>query len=222
MNSERSFTSMCFVQDDRLLRVSSLRCVPPRKTGIRIALAGVLLGALSHVACRQDMHDQPKYKAQRESDFYADGRSVRPQIPGTVARGQLRDDELMYTGKINGELSTLLPMPLTREMLERGRNRYNIFCTPCHDRLGTGQGMIVRRGLRQPPSFHIDRLREVPAGHFFDVMTNGFGAMYDYAARIDPRDRWAIVAYIRALQLSRQVKAADVPPEILRNLQKGK
>jgi hypothetical protein len=171
------------------------------------------------VGCRQDMHDQPKYKGQRESQFYADGRSVRPQIPGTVARGQLRDDDLFYTGKVQGALSRELPVPLTRELLERGRERYNIFCTPCHDRAGTGQGMIVRRGFRQPPSLHIDRLRDIPAGHFFDVMTNGLGAMSDYAARINPADRWAIVAYIRALQLSRQAKVSDVPPEVLRDLQ---
>ncbi len=174
-------------------------------------------------ACRQDMHDQPKYKPLRGSDFFDDGRSARPFVEGTVARGHLHTDEHFYTGKVKGELVTTLPFPATKEVLERGHERYNIYCSPCHDRVGTGRGMIVQRGFRQPPSFHIDRLRQAPVGHFFDVMTNGFGTMYSYADRIPPKDRWAIVAYIRALQLSQNATLDDVPAEERRKLlERGK
>jgi cytochrome c553 len=134
-------------------------------------------------------------------------------VPGTVARGQLRIDEGFYTGKVNGVELDAFPMPVTRDVLERGRERYNIYCTPCHDRLGEGRGMIVQRGFPPPPSYHIDRLRQAPVGHFYDVMTNGYGTMYSYASRISPEDRWAIAAYIRALQLSQQIKVADLPEE---------
>jgi hypothetical protein len=159
------------------------------------------------------MHDQPRYEPLEGSPFFADSRSARPFVEGTIARGQLRDDEHFFTGKLNGELANALPFPATLDVLKRGQERYNIFCTPCHDRVGTGQGMIVQRGFRRPPSFHIDRLREAPAGHFFDVITNGFGTMYSYADRIAPSDRWAIVAYIRALQLSQNATLSDVPAE---------
>lgn len=172
-------------------------------------LAALVLGA----GCRQDMHDQPKYKGFRPSDFFADGRSVRPLVPGTVARGHLNDDALLYTGKIGENFSPEFPFPVTRAVLERGQERYNIFCSPCHDRVGTGQGMIVQRGYKQPPSFHQDRLRQQPPGYFFHVIGNGFGVMPDYAAQIPVRDRCAIVAYIRALQLSQHVPAAELPPE---------
>ena len=167
----------------------------------------VLLAA----GCRQDMHDQPRYEAFEASDFFEDGRASRPLVEGTVAQGQLRLDEHLYTGKINGELAVALPMPLTRQLLERGQERFNIYCSPCHDRAGSGQGIVVRRGFRRPSSFHIDRLREAPIGYFFEVMTNGFGAMLDYAVQVTPHDRWAIAAYVRALQLSQYATLDDVP-----------
>jgi hypothetical protein len=165
------------------------------------------------------MHDQPRYKPLAESDFFEDGRASRPQVPGTVARGQLHTEAHLYTGKINGELATTLPFPVTRAILERGRERYDIYCTPCHDRVGSGQGMIVRRGFRRPPSLHIDRLRQVPVGHFFEVMSHGFGAMLDYAAQLTPEDRWAVAAYMRALQLSQYATRADVPADVQPQLQ---
>jgi len=174
-----------------------------------LALAGVLLSA----ACRLDMHDQPKYTPLRGSDFFADGRAARPLVEGTVARGLLNDDELLNTGKVNGQLATEFPFPVTAEVVARGRERYDIFCSPCHDRTGRGNGMIVRRGYRQPPTYHQDRLRQAPPGHFVDVMTNGFGAMPDYRAQVPPADRWAIVAYIRALQLSANATLMEVPEE---------
>jgi hypothetical protein len=169
--------------------------------------------------CRQDMHDQPRYEPLEASAFFEDGRASRPSIPGTVARGQLRTDTHLYAGKVNGELADTLPFPVTRALLERGRERYDIYCVPCHDRTGNGQGIVVHRGFRRPPSFHIDRLREAPIGHFFDVMSNGFGAMMDYAAQVTPQDRWAIATYIRALQLSQHATLADVPPEKRQQLQ---
>ncbi len=162
-------------------------------------------------ACRLDMHDQPRGKPLRMSDFFEDGRTERPLIPGTVARGQLRDDTYFYTGMIGNAAGDAFPFPMTADVLARGRERFNIYCAPCHSRLGDGNGMIVQRGYRRPPSFHIDRLRNAPVGHFFDVITNGFGAMPDYAAQIPPRDRWAIIGYIRALQLS-QAGSPDMVP----------
>lgn len=168
--------------------------------------------------CRLDMHTQPKYKPYQESSFFSDGRSERPVVPGTVARGHLHVDELLYTGKINGVAADTFPFPITRQDLERGRDRYNIYCTPCHDSTGSGRGMIVERGFPPPPSYHIERLRQAPVGHFFDVMTNGYGTMYSYADRVGVEDRWRIAAYIRALQLSRQATMDDVPPEVRRQL----
>jgi mono/diheme cytochrome c family protein len=158
------------------------------------------------------MHNQPKFIPLRESGFYSDHRSARPVVEGTVARGHLDDDELLNLGKVNGQDATEFPWPVTSEMIARGRERYDIFCAPCHDRTGSGGGMIVRRGYRRPPSYHIDRLRQAPVGHFFDVMTNGFGAMPDYRAQVTASDRWAIVAYIRALQASQHATLDDVPP----------
>ena len=168
--------------------------------------------ALMITGCRQDMHDQPKYIPLRQSAFFNDARSARPVVDGTVARGQLHDDELMYTGKVRGEDATLFPMRVDAPVMARGQERFNIYCAPCHGRTGQGDGMVVRRGYRRPPSMHQDRLRSAPVGHFFDVMTNGFGAMPDYAAQIKVEDRWAIIAYIRALQLSGHATLADVPP----------
>jgi mono/diheme cytochrome c family protein len=178
--------------------------------------ATLLLGA-----CRQDMHNQPKFIPMRESGFYADARSARPLVEGTVARGQLNDDDLLYTGKVDGRDTTEFPYPVTAEVLARGRERFDIFCSPCHGRTGDGEGMVVKRGYRQPPSFHIDRLRQSPVGHFFDVMTNGFGAMSDYRAQVPARDRWAIAAYIRALQASANATLDDVPPDVRNRLAPG-
>ncbi|MBP7571162.1 MAG: cytochrome c [Acidobacteria bacterium] len=158
------------------------------------------------------MHDQPKYTPLRQSDFFADGRAARPLVEGTVARGLLNEDELLISGKTDGKLATEFPFPVTAEVVARGRERYDVFCSPCHDRTGAGNGMIVRRGYRAPPSFHQDRLRQAPPGHFVDVMTNGFGAMPDYRSQVPPRDRWAITAYIRALQLSANATLSEVPP----------
>lgn len=178
--------------------------------------------------CRQDMHDQPKYTPFRPSEFFADGRSERPLVEGTVARRDLRADPAQSDGDSSGgralqpdetsaaqtdlAKATTLPFPLTKEVLDRGQERFNISCAPCHSRGGDGDGMVAQRGFRHPPSYHIDRLREAPLGHFYDVMTNGFGAMPSYADQVAPRDRWAIAAYIRALQLSRNATLADVPP----------
>ena len=148
----------------------------------------------------------------RQSTFFADERSARPLVAGTVARGQLREDTLLYTGKVDGADATVFPFPIDERALRRGQERFDIFCAPCHARTGEGDGMVVRRGYRRPPSYHDDRLRSAPVGHFFDVITNGFGAMPDYAAQITAEDRWAIAAYIRALQLSAHASLDDVPP----------
>ena len=176
-------------------------------------LTAVTLLALSIAACRRDMHDQPKYIPLRESTFFTDQRSARSFVPGTVARGQLREDALLYTGKVNGADATVFPFAVDNRRMTRGRERFDIYCSPCHGRTGEGDGMIVRRGYRRPPTFHQDRLRESPVGHYFDVITNGFGAMPEYATQINAEDRWAIVAYIRALQVSANARLADVPAD---------
>ncbi len=157
------------------------------------------------------MQDQPKYVPLRESDFFGDSRSARPLVADTVARGELRDDDHLYTGMVGGKPAETFPFPVTRQVLERGRQRYDIYCSPCHDNAGYGNGMVVQRGFRRPPSYHIDRLRNAPPGYFYDVISNGLGAMYSYASRIRPEDRWAIIAYIRALQLSQNARVEDVP-----------
>jgi Cytochrome C oxidase, cbb3-type, subunit III len=170
-----------------------------------------LIGVLLLAGCRQDMHDQPRFKPLAKSDFYADLRSARTPVEGTVARGQLHEDSYLYTGKIGNNPGDYMPFPVTEEVLLRGRERFDIYCSPCHSRLGDGRGMIVQRGFRAPPSYHTERLRNAPLGYFFDVMTQGFGAMPEYASQIPARDRWAIVAYIRALQLSQHATSSDVP-----------
>lgn len=231
-----------------------------------VALAAVcclLLGS----ACRQDMHDQPRYEYYERTNFFKDNISSRPLVEGTVPRGYLREDAHLYTGKtgnagvttatgnnaggsavpgagLGGDTATAnsptansgqqsmpssatgdagtdvesFPFPITQDVLERGRERYQIFCSMCHGATGAGNGMVVRRGYRQPPSYHTDQLREAPVGHFFDVITNGWGSMPNYAAQIPARDRWAIVAYIRALQLSEQGNISEVPPAELEKL----
>jgi mono/diheme cytochrome c family protein len=161
--------------------------------------------------CRQDMHDQPKYIPMRESAFFSDAQSARPLVAGTVARGHLNDDALLYTGKQGNVDATVFPFAVTEQVMARGQERFNIYCSPCHGRTGLGDGMVVRRGYRRPPSFADDRLMQAPVGHFFDVITNGFGAMPDYAAQVPAADRWAIAAYIRALQLSAHATLTDVP-----------
>jgi len=176
-----------------------------------VSLWQILLLCVSAAGCRQDMHDQPKYIPFRQSTFFADQRSARPLVAGTVARGQLRDDPLLFTGKVNGADATIFPFPIDEKVMARGQQRFNIYCSPCHGRTGQGDGMVVRRGYRRPPTYHQDRLRDAAVGHFFDVMTNGFGAMPDYAAQVSPPDRWAIAAYIRALQLSEHARVDDVP-----------
>src|SRR5215207_1165154 len=159
------------------------------------------------------MHDAPSYDPLQGTNFFANGAASRPLVANTVARGQLRADEHLYTGKINGQVANEFPMPVTKQVLDRGQERFNVFCSPCHGRTGSGNGMVVQRGFRQPPSYHEDRLVNAPVGYFFDVMTNGFGAMQDYAAQVPVADRWAIAAYIRALQFSRRGSANEVPAD---------
>jgi mono/diheme cytochrome c family protein len=159
------------------------------------------------------MHDQPKLKPLARSEFYADHRASRPQVEGTIARGQLVDDSPFYTGKVEGQLTHELPVELTPALLATGRARFETFCAPCHGRTGEGNGMVVQRGFKKPNSFHIERIRQMPIGHFFDAMTNGFGAMADYRAQVPVADRWAIAAYVRALQLSQNARLSDVPAE---------
>jgi len=158
------------------------------------------------------MHDNPRHEPLEASRVFADRSSSRPFVDGTVPRGHLNDDEFLHTGKVNGQPVAEFPFAITRKELDRGQDRYNVFCAPCHSRIGDGRGMVVQRGFqRVPPSFHIDRLRTAPHGYFFDVMTNGFGVMPDYRAQLTPEDRWAVVAYIRALQLSQNATMEDVP-----------
>jgi hypothetical protein len=218
----------------------------------------VLSFGLLSAGCVQDMANQPKYIPLRPSAFFDDGKSARPLPTGTVARGELRADPLLYTGRsrranetgpgegsliegntipprINPPLpaapkpggrvvpgySNEFPFPITREVLDRGQERFDVYCSVCHGRLGMGNGMVVQRGYRRPPSYHIDRLRQAPVGYLFDVISNGFGAMPDYADQVSPRDRWAVIAYIRALQLSQNATLADVPPDEQRELMRG-
>ncbi len=179
-----------------------------------IVLRGILFGCFVLAAgCRQDMHDQPKFRPYRANPFFADGRSARPLVEGTVARGNLQEDEHLYKGRENGEVAKTFPFPITQEVLLHGQERFNIYCSPCHGQLGDGEGAVVQRGLKHPPSFHIDRLREAPVGYFFSVESNGFGVMFDYADRVPVKDRWAIIAYIRALQLSQHATLEDVPAD---------
>jgi mono/diheme cytochrome c family protein len=179
-----------------------------------IAFAALFAASLLAGCARLDMQDQPKYRPQRPSDFFADGRSERQPVEGTIARGALQDDTAFYEGKdAAGKDIEEFPIAVNKTVIERGQNRYDIYCAPCHGRIGNGLGMIVRRGFKQPPSYHIDRLRNAPVGHFYDVVSNGYGAMLNYAAQVQPRDRWAIIAYIRALQYSENANINDLPAE---------
>lgn len=192
-----------------------------------------LLALVPLVACRQDMQDQPKYLAYRGSEIFADSLSSRVLVEGTVPRGFLRADPAVFLGKSavaaapstsnpkdtaakapgTSAMATSFPFVITKEIIDRGEERYNIYCSPCHGVLGDGNGMVAKRGFRNPPSYHIDRLRQAPAGYFVDVMTNGFGVMPDYAAQVPVHERWAIAAYIRALQLTQSATVADVPQQ---------
>jgi mono/diheme cytochrome c family protein len=176
--------------------------------GLVIGLAG----------CRKDMYDQPKYEAYDPSASFADGTSSRQLVSGTVARGQLRADTLYYEGKTDGKDADVFPFPIDAELLEMGRERYTIFCSPCHGQQGNGKGMVVRRGFSPPPDLHAEYLRKIPVGHFYNVITHGYGAMYSYEARIPVKQRWAIAAYIRALQYSQDAQRSDLTAEELKKL----
>jgi len=178
------------------------------KSRIAISLCFVSIFA----ACRPDMTNQPKAKPLSPSNFFSNGTSARQPPAHAVARGEARDNAALYSGLTNGTYITQLPVELTPELLRRGRERYDAMCAECHDRTGSGNGMVVRRGFPQPPSFQVDRLRNAPIGHFYDVITNGYGVMYSYSTRVEPEDRWAIAAYIRALQLSHHAEPSDVDP----------
>jgi len=186
----------------------------PESRGI-IVLAAAL--GLFAAGCT-DMYDDARIKPLQESTFYADGQSSRPLVEGTVPRGAARSDEHFTTGKVNGRFVDAFPVEVTAELLDRGEDRFNVFCSPCHGRLGEGTGMIVRRGFPRPNSFHSDSVRSKPAGYYFDVITNGFGRMYSYAPSIPVEDRWAVVAYLRALQLSRRVEAGALTSAELEKL----
>jgi mono/diheme cytochrome c family protein len=200
---------------DAMMFRRTARSAVPTNSARGLVLGLLLLSGPAVAGCRQDMHDNPRYEALEESDFFADKRAMRPIPEGTVARGNLRDDDVFYTAKQNGELVTALPAQVTvdQALLDRGQQRYNIYCAPCHSPLGDGNGTVVQRGYKRPASYHDDRLRNMPIGYFYDVITNGFGQMPDYAAQVTPADRWAIAAYIRALQLSQGASVDDVPAD---------
>jgi mono/diheme cytochrome c family protein len=188
---------------------------------LRLKSFTLLVCSLALIACRQDMHDQPRYKPLAGTDFFGDGLSARPVVEGTVARGHLRIDKARYTGKAGDADVETFPIPITKADVLRGQERFNIYCSPCHSRIGDGNGMVVRRGFRQAASYHTEKLRSAAVGHFFDVITNGFGAMPSYASRVEPDDRWRIAAYIRALQLSESATIEDVPPDRRADLEKA-
>jgi hypothetical protein len=180
-------------------------------------LLGAALSAMALSGCdmalRQDMADQPKNRPLSPSEFFADGRSERPLVENTVPRGSLENDVYNVSKDYAG-----FPLPVDEKLLRRGEDRYKVFCTPCHGLQGDGNGMAAVRGMKRPPSYHIDRLRQAPNGYFYDVISNGFGVMYSYSERIAPRDRWAIIAYLRALQLSRNAKVSDLPESLREKL----
>ena len=179
----------------------------------RARALAVVLVSLALAGCRQDMHDAPRYEPLEASTFFANGQASRALVANTVPRGLLREDTHLNEGRVDGQLATTFPMAVTPAVMQRGQERFNVFCSPCHGRTGSGNGMVVQRGFRAPPSYHEERLRNAPVGYFFDVMTNGFGAMQDYASQVPVADRWAIAAYIRALQLSQRATLADVPAD---------
>ena len=210
-----------FVRRARLRRSGLARKADYTRARVWSGAICCTLALVALLGCRQDMHDQPRYEPFEKSTFFADGRSSRLQVPGTVARGQLQTDEHFYRGRQGEQLATAFPFPLTTAVLDRGGERFVIFCSPCHGRLGDGEGMVAQRGFRHPPSYHTERLRGEPVGHFFDVITNGLGAMSDFSDRINPRDRWAIVAYIRALQLSQHAALGKLPSGVLQEFERS-
>jgi mono/diheme cytochrome c family protein len=179
----------------------------------------IMVGWLT--ACRQDMRNDSRLKPLQETAFFADRNSSRPLVRGTIPRGGADQDEFYWTGQIAGHLVKGFPSPVTAEQLNRGRERYNIYCSVCHGITGKGDGMVVQRGFPPPPSLHEQRLRDAPEGHLFNVISNGYGAMYSYGSRVDPEDRWAIIAYIRALQISQNSGLANVPPGLRTELDQG-
>ena len=183
----------------------------PLATNRIFAIALAALAVLLFAGCRQQMAETGRIKPLEPSPAFEDQRSARPLVEGTVAREQLRADQAFYTGKVGNQEVSVFPLSLSLALVKQGREGFDIFCAPCHGRAGYGDGMVVRRGFPPPPSYHTDRLREAPVGHFFDVMTHGFGSMPDYVAQVTPEERWAIAAYIRALQLSQGAKVADLP-----------
>ncbi len=175
-------------------------------------LLALVAGVASLGGCRQDMHDQPKYKPFAATSFWPDGRASRPVVEGTVARGRLKTDTRLWKGRnADGSFIADFPVPVTKALLVRGQQRFNIYCTPCHGRAGDGEGMVVQRGFKHPPTYHSDKLRQQPNGYIFDVISNGFGSMPSYGSRIPMEDRWAIAAYVRVLQFSQNATIDDVP-----------
>ncbi len=193
--------------------VTEVRAVSTEDTEKMRVLPMLLLAVVVAAGCRQDMHDAPRYEAFEASATAGDNRASRIPPAGTVPRGWLREDEALHTGKVAGQPIEQFPFAIAHADLVRGRQRFTIFCTPCHGQLGDGNGMVVQRGLRQAASFHQDRLRQEKVGYFFDVITSGFGAMPDYATQIPVRDRWLIVAYVRTLQFSQHAAVNELPPD---------
>ncbi len=189
-----------------------------RTGSLRSAQLVLLASALALTGCQQRMGDAPYYQPLEQNELFADGRASRPLEPGTVSRGDLRDDDALYTGKLDGQLVEEFPISITEEVIARGHDRFNIYCAPCHSKLGDGNGMIVQRGIPSPPSFMDDRLTTAPVGHFYDVITNGYGRMYSLNQQLPVRDRWAIVSYVRVLQTAGRGTLADVPPAMREQL----
>lgn len=192
--------------------------IPSRVVALAVRVLAVSMLVIALAGCQQQMASQPYYKPQDASELFADGQAMRPLVAGTVFRGDLRENDALWTGKVNGQNVDKFPISITQEVLERGQQRYNIFCSPCHGRLGDGNGMVVQRGVSAPPSYTDDRLLTAPVGHFYDVISNGWGRMYSYD-HIPVRDRWAIIAYVKALQLSQKASIEDVPEEKRAELQ---
>jgi mono/diheme cytochrome c family protein len=187
----------------------------------RARAAWPLLALLCAAGCETNMYDQPRYDALDMSPFFGDAASARSRVAHTVARGELRADEALYYGTKDGRAVTAFPMPVTRELLARGAQRYAIYCVPCHGALGDGSGVVPQRGFERPPSYHVDRLRNAPVGYLFNVVSVGFGAMFGYAEDLRVEDRWAVIAYVRALQLSQHVEVASLPADARRKLEES-
>ena len=180
------------------------------------------LGAFALTACQRNMYDQPKFLPDQQNYYFPGEQVDRPPVAHTVPRGPLDDGSVFYTGKTGNVLAAVFPMPVTLDLVKHGQEAFDINCSACHGRDGYGEGMVVQRGFPQPPSFHSDRLRQAPVGHFFDVITHGYGVMYPFASRVSPADRWAIIAYIRALQLSQNAAAPQLDPTDRAQLEKVK